>query len=282
MLSRRYGLSGALMSEEEYLAMQGGGEDAEPFEFLPEPGDVPAVGAHFPIWAHHNLEYQKERTALLNLTDAFVTSLDAGSLALVVEGDRGTRHRTLNWMFARLQREYGTITPIELSTATASLRQPFIAGTFRDHLLRHREVHRIAQASGSAFAEAFMVDMLRGSVADHVGLTVPVQVFFAANPTIQQQTFDRFATALQLAHDTSPGTATNLGYVAATTEDNVLKRIQQAVREDRERRNNNSGTRTKFYCWTHGENFTHRGNKCRFPGPGHQEGATKDNKIGGR
>ncbi len=211
IISRDYGALGAVLSEVEYLAAQGGGSTAMAFVPLASPGEAPTVANQFPLWLHATAEYQKERQALLNLTMAFVKSLDAGSLALVNDGNNGTRTRTLAWMFARLQEEYGTVTPLELSEATRSLHLPFVTGTFRDHLLKHREVHRIALSTGASLSEAFKVDGLRISVDKIPGLVVAVHIFFASSVKDADMTFDRFATALQRAHDSSAGHSQCLG-----------------------------------------------------------------------
>ena len=250
----QHGVLGFILLEADYLLLPG---VIAPFVPAEHPGAQPAAGAQFPLW-HHNVQaFHLQQQCLASFTVLFLQSLDASSLALLEDGERGTRFRTLAEMFAILEGRYGTITPAELLDVLASLSLPFSSGSVRAHIEKHDRANRLCRTAGLVLADLHRMIYLQCSVRDTPSLRGTLDFYSMTYPTNADQTYARLVLALQRAEDARLGTAASLGYAAAATT--APKKVKTS-----------NGTR---FCWTHGTGY-HDGLHCNNPAPGHVKEAT--------
>lgn len=144
-----------------------------------------------------------------------------------------------------------------------------------------------------AFAATADRDMLRSMQATNLALTQRLTVTEAENAQLRSQ-IQQFQAGLSNRSNNNHNNnrRTNNGRPNSNNNNNQQNNTNTNQPNNSNNNNNNNNTpsdpaKKRYpnlnYCWTHGCDIDprHNSSNCRFPAPGHQNAATRDNPMGG-
>jgi hypothetical protein len=262
-----------------------------PFARPAEPAEEPA-DTYDGRFRTHGIKldrFIKERTALGQLTTAFLAALDPISIAHISDhsGLTSTLTRPLREMVAILEAKFGTIPQTQLSAYVHKLDDPLPAGGDVRHLVAaHTEIHRVLAKNRNKIPNAAKIRHLREALHRSVG-----DHFEAAHGAYEERCrladvemdWGPYTEALIAASHRflEQATAGNAGYNAnaamgptSATDPFFAAAVAAAVTKEIARlKLKPSQTppppRTLQYCFTHGWQYSHTGTTCKNRCPKH-------------
>lgn len=222
-------------------------------------------------------DYAKAQVALKNI---IVTAMGSDNLASLFDPLTGLRSVSVETIFQFAIRKFGTLSKSDLDSILHNLTVPITKSQSFDKLASdHLQWHNQAAAAGNPISQHEKVRCLRIAIQHRPEILKAYTDYMVANPLLANQNFASLCEYIELQAPNMIMTASEIGYANSAeksimTSDEVMNHplytaMAAQIKTMSEKLNaitNESGEnkkKSKFYCYKHGYNNTHAGNKCK-------------------
>ena len=297
------GLLGFILNDTDF---QNASSQDQPFEPLKHPGPEPSDETKFRRWQFKVEQFQMQSRLVNEFKSALLGSLHGEAKQLVEDPITGTRNITLADIVQRLHDHFGVMTSTDLVSVMNVIEKPYSPSEpLRDYVLSHEKAYAVAERNGQPYPESLKVSSMIAGVTPCNLFNFAIDMWLSKNPQVKTQKFKSLTKALQI-HSDSHGqrtTAGNAGYSAAAVttlspvlappvQEEIARLVaaavskmftpspQQAPAPATGPAQRTAKTRTRMYCWTHGE-CGHASAACKNKSAGHDDRAARSDHRGG-
>lgn len=271
-------------------------------------------------WKLLNDDYIAQRKGILELTDFMLATMDNVTKDFIRCPQFGYRHLSAANLLAILDKKFLVATVADFNTMERKLEIAFkMDNNIYEFVQTHRTVATYFAKHGQPLNEYNRLDKFKRSLTQCKMFDKVSDHYFFSHPSFQDQKFEDYANAIITEWESikangstsaSSNPASGSGYAGATSVEQVTSPVpttiealaaqvekltaaaavakktkdeqEKAKAKAKAKSEKYQSSKNDYYCHTHGCNFTHNSNKCRFPGEGHQKEATLANQMGGK
>ena len=287
----RHGLLGFIVSNEAWAALPGNIIEAVPVDNLPEvitivarptlPEFTPLAPAATALqqaaWDRNIKIMRHTRDSYDGLKTKLIASILPDDIAVLRNPATAFLYISPRAILAHITTLHGTLDNNDYVQLTATLGTVMAnSDTISGIVARHRHIHEQFSTSNQPLSEYQKCTFFKSAVIHHNHIRAAYDSYLVGTPLVGEQTFATLTEHIIMQAPNFTATAAELGYSAssaALTQSAdyfqspafaalLTRTVQQAVSAPQTIAN--AGTKTPtHYCYLHGYNNTHHGDKCR-------------------